>query len=315
MANEIEREIAFLADTLETELGRFPRTVGEIPGFPYSNFKDLSLAFATKELRLILKRYSQTSASNKFLATAFQRIFEILATPSERFRMNIYGPSWIFIPIISLVLGYFTSWWFILINFLILVFMSCANKLLNLVIYRGAFDSELVFCFLYRIGLVCVTTADLKKFYNWSDENIRSEEEAIGMQEETFLNADTKLALAELDNAMDNAMDGQHSLAFMLIRPKIKQLLRHNKETLVPKMRKSGLSHEAIVLRAAKFILENVLLSGEYHIYRGVLSTTGDFLFNLYTFIVKKLWAENSNQKVSEDAEVDSMREAISKAG
>jgi hypothetical protein len=166
MANEIEQKIAFLADTLETKHGHFPRSVGEVPGFPYSNFKDLLLAFETKELLLQRFAYELLNAA-----------FEILATPSERFRMNVYSSSWIFIPIISLVLGYFTSWWFILINLLILVLMSRAKKLYNRVIYRGAFGSELVFCFLYRTGQVCVTTANFKKSYHWSDENIRSEGE------------------------------------------------------------------------------------------------------------------------------------------
>ena len=166
MANEIEREIAQIADNLEAKYGRFPRSVDEIPGFPYSNFKDLLLAFETKELLLQRFTYELLNAA-----------FDILATPSERFRMNIYGPSWMLIPIISIALGYFASWWFILINLLILVLMSRAKKLYNRVIYRGAFGSELVFCFLYRTGQVCVTTANFKKSYHWSDENIRSEGE------------------------------------------------------------------------------------------------------------------------------------------
>jgi len=387
MANEIEREIAQMADALETKRGRFPRRVGEIPGcFPYSNFKGLLLAFETKELLL-----------QRFAYELLNFAFDTLATPSERFRMYVYGSSWIFIPLISLVLGYFASWWFILINLLILVFMSRAKKLYNRVIYRGAFDSELVFCFLYCTGQVCVTTADFEKTYYWSHENKRSVEEVIGMQEEekpktrrrstkkegkepppigadeipdsevnkaaseaakilsvqvvldelhkyevestseldqegrvqfmaklrellnddgatdeeTFLNADTGLAFSELDKAMS----GQHGIAFTVIKPQIEQLLRHSKETLAPTMRKTGISHEVIVLAAAKLILDDVLPSGNYHIYRGVLSQKGHFLFDLYNFAVRKLWAEGPDQEVSADAEINSMEEAISKVG
>jgi len=130
-------------------------------------------------------------------------------------------------------------------------------------------------------------------------------------KEKPFLNADTGLAFSELDKAMS----GQHGIAFTLIKPQIEQLLRHNKGTLVGTMRKRGICHEVIVLKAAKFILDDVLPSGNYHIYRGVLSQQGDLLFDLYTFSVRKLWAEDSNQEVSANAEINSMEEAISKAG
>ena len=76
MANEIERKIAQIADGLETKYDRFPRSVGEIPGcFPYSNFKDLLLAFETKEL--LLQRFAY-----ELLNAASNTVWLVTAVPS-----------------------------------------------------------------------------------------------------------------------------------------------------------------------------------------------------------------------------------------
>lgn len=69
MTNEVEREIAQIADTLETKYDCFPRNVGEIPDFPRSNFKDLLLAFETGELLL-----------QRFAYELLNAVFDILLT-------------------------------------------------------------------------------------------------------------------------------------------------------------------------------------------------------------------------------------------
>jgi hypothetical protein len=160
MQDAIDQKIGQLADALEPKRGWFPRSVGEIPDFPYSNFDDLSQAFRTNEFHLHRHAYELVTG-----------VFDILATPFERFMSSAYSMSFVVIPIASIALGYFVSWWFLLALLLIPISMRQGKKLYNRVIFRGAFESEAVFCFLYRIGQINVVSADFHgPSYYWSDK-------------------------------------------------------------------------------------------------------------------------------------------------
>ena len=82
--------------------------------------------------------------------------------------MGVYKTSYPAIPIASLVLGYLVSWWLLLAIPLVFIAMSHGKKLYNRAIFRGAFESESVFCFLYRIGQISVATADFQKSFYWT---------------------------------------------------------------------------------------------------------------------------------------------------
>lgn len=126
-----------------------------------------------------------------------------------------------------------------------------------------------------------------------------------------FLNADTKVALSELDRALR----GEHGLAFSLIKPEIETLLKQRKGKLAPEMRARGLSHEVMILLVAKWILDSELSSGRHHIYRGVLSQSGDALWSLYQYTVGKTWAVIPRQDVTSEEDIEAMKAKIAKVG
>lgn len=161
LGNALDQEIAELVNALEAKRGWFPRSVGEIPDFPCSDFAELSSAFKSNRLHLQRHAYELSSA-----------VFKMLASRSERFWSDAYATSFVAIPIASVVLGYFVSWWFLLALLLIPISMSRGKKLYNRVIFRRAYESESAFCFLYRIGQVSVMTADFDKAYYWTDKPV-----------------------------------------------------------------------------------------------------------------------------------------------
>jgi len=159
LGNTLDQEIAELVNTLEVKRGWFPRSVGEIPDFPCSTFSELTSALRSNRLELRRHAYELSSA-----------VFSMLANRSERFWSDAYATSFVTIPIASLVLGYFVSWWFLLVLLLIPISMSRGKRLYNRVIFRCAYESESAFCFLYRIGQISVTMADSDKAYYWTDK-------------------------------------------------------------------------------------------------------------------------------------------------
>lgn len=158
MGKALDQEITELVNTLEAKRGWFPRSVGEIPDSPCSTFSELTSALRSNRLQMRRHAYELSSA-----------VFSMLASRSERFWSDAYATSFVSVPIATLALGYFVSWWFLLALFLIPISMSRAKKLYNRVIFRRAYESESAFCFLYRIGQISVMTSDFDKAYYWTD--------------------------------------------------------------------------------------------------------------------------------------------------
>ena len=157
MPTEAERKIADIVDGFEAKGRVIPRVVGKLPDFPYTTFDALTQAF--KQGAVLLQRFKYEINIE---------LFETFATSFERFWFNAYTPSLAVIPLGAIALGYFVSWWFLLLVVLVPLSMKWTKNLYNRVIFRAAFGSELIFCFLYYIGTVNVCKADGSKNYFWN---------------------------------------------------------------------------------------------------------------------------------------------------
>jgi len=158
-----EDKIVQILDSLQ-EKGRYvPSTVAEIPRLPFDSFPALSKAFELNEVRMQRFAYAMDSA-----------IFGFFATPFERIRLSIYSASMFIFPIVAIALGYFVSWWCLLLVLLIPVAMRTAKKLYNKVIFRAAFSSEKIFCFLYFARQISVVTGDYQTSYFWTEDSRNS---------------------------------------------------------------------------------------------------------------------------------------------
>lgn len=159
MAAEIERKLDQLVGLLEAKGRQIPRSVEEIPDLPYMTFEALCAALLRDEVRL--QRFAQKPNSD---------LASILSNPAERFLTNVLSMSLIVIPIGSIALGYFVSWWFLLGIGLVFIALSSIKGLYNRAVLRSAFDSELCFCFLFYCNQISVVTSDFKKSYYWDTE-------------------------------------------------------------------------------------------------------------------------------------------------
>ena len=126
-----------------------------------------------------------------------------------------------------------------------------------------------------------------------------------------FKSADTKIALQELEKELG----GKHGNAWRFVAPKVRALLMKDRGVAIRVNRERGMSHNLVIYFAAKICLEDILPTGDYHTYRGVLSFRGQMLFGLYVSCVQKLgafaeWDEDDIQR-----ELTTMKEDIAKAG
>lgn len=149
-----------ILDSLQEKGRSVPRSIADIPRLPYDTFIDLSKAFERQEVRL-----------QRFAYAMDPGFFDSFASAFERFRFSTYTASMFIIPIAAIALGYFVSWWCLLLILLVPVAMKVSKKLYDKVLFRAAFSSEAIFCFLYFARQVSVTTGDYKTSYFWTGDD------------------------------------------------------------------------------------------------------------------------------------------------
>ena len=134
-----------------------PKSVIEIPGFPYPTFEALQQAVLSRKMHL--QRFSFHYESD---------VFTLLASSTERFINNTYLMTMMISPVAAIVLGYLHSWWWLLAAVAGLITGSKGMKrVYNRVILSSALGSELEFCYLYFLGQVCLTTTDFRQSLYW----------------------------------------------------------------------------------------------------------------------------------------------------
>jgi len=183
----------------------------------------------------------------------------------------------------------------------------------NTDIIEAAKDFDFWRTILFPLFCVGMTLFGLVSIYGLTMNSRASNEGVRGTSKlgKHFGNTDKKAALCELDKALR----GDHSLAFLMIAPHIRKLLKQKKGALAKCMPARGHGHDLTICWLAKVILDSELPSGQHHIYRGVLSQPGHHLLALYKHAVDRLWSAEPEQDVPKDAEINAMMEAIKRVG
>ena len=156
-----QRELALrpVIDGLRRKYGSFPERLVDIPNFPFSDFA--SLRKAVSEGRVRVQRFSFEYGS---------AIFDLFAEPAERAYQTFTSFIGIAGPVVGIILAVTVRWWWLIPGLLTpILVMREKKKLYNAVIYRGALESELGFCFLYRVKQVSLASADYQSATYWTD--------------------------------------------------------------------------------------------------------------------------------------------------
>jgi len=157
---EIEEKVEALVRG-NIDLGnKVPTRVQDIPEFPCSDY------FQLREM-LLSGRFILWKPPMRY----DEKLFFLLAYPVERILsylktfIQFFGST-----ILSLILAVSLSWWFLLGILSFPIFMALmvpfGKKLYNRVIFRAAHQSELLFCLLYYLNEIELTTPEKDKFWS-----------------------------------------------------------------------------------------------------------------------------------------------------
>lgn len=136
-----------------------PKNVIEIKGIPFMSYE--AILNDWNRGKIIIQRFAFQYISS---------VFSVLATPFERNLQLMYTLGTFIAPVIAIILAIFYSWWFIFGIVSPFFFMKWNKSLYNGVIFRSAVQSELIFCFLYYLGQISLTTSDYSTSYYWNKE-------------------------------------------------------------------------------------------------------------------------------------------------
>jgi hypothetical protein len=152
-----EEKITILTDHFSKEGKNIPTTIAEIPNIPFQTFQEIQQALISHKILIqhFAFRYSP-------------EYFDILANPFEKMLLTVYSKLALAITIIFAVLSFVYSWWCLLGILIYPVGMSKFKKMYNSIIYKSSFQSEIIFCFLYYVGQICLTTPNYSTDYHWN---------------------------------------------------------------------------------------------------------------------------------------------------
>ena len=159
MTESAERDVAEMVVALRGKGHPIPRRIGEIPDFPCQTWNELLDAWRSD--RLLLQRFSVHFDSN---------LFSLFATRGERLQLPFYSTGIYLIPVASIALAFVHSWWWVIgVAFPVIGFKK-TKSLYNGAIYRAAFSSETIFCYLYFLKQINLATPDFQSIYYWDAE-------------------------------------------------------------------------------------------------------------------------------------------------
>lgn len=167
MTGSAERIVAEMVVALRAKGHSIPRSIGEIPDFPCRTWSELLEAWELD--RLLLQRFSAHFDSN---------LFGMFATRGERLQLPFYSMGIYVIPVASVALAFIQSWWWLIgVAFPVIGFKR-TKSLYNGAIYRAAFSSETIFCYLYFLRQVNLATPDFQNIYYWGAEKKEERDKA-----------------------------------------------------------------------------------------------------------------------------------------
>ena len=144
----VDKALDQLTDAMRQKGHSIPKTIGEVADFPYSQFEGFKGDFFNGKARIYRYRIQHDDT-----------IFGILASRSEKGLLNFYWAFSIIFPIISVVLCFLISWWWLFGVLGLFAGISRAKRLYNRVIFYSALRSEREFCVLYFSGQICFSLA------------------------------------------------------------------------------------------------------------------------------------------------------------
>ena len=155
----VNENIRLLVENLRRNGKQVPARLSEIPDFPYSQFDQLQAAILSGAVQM-----------KRFPFHYDARLFDLLASPFQCFLSTFYtAVAFFLVPLISIVMAFVHSWWWLLGISAIAVGLSRKKRLYNRVMLSSAFQSEAVFSFLYFVRQVCIISANYRTYY-WGRE-------------------------------------------------------------------------------------------------------------------------------------------------
>ena len=155
----IEERMNLLEIEQRNDPNSIPLKISSIASLPVKSFQELKSHINSN--KLILKRFS-VRYSNDY--------FKFFATTNQIRFSNILSMSLFAIPILTILLMIFSTFWWILLLITFPVASSSLKRLYNQVILYAALDSEKAFCFLYNSKIISLSTPDYETQY-WNDSS------------------------------------------------------------------------------------------------------------------------------------------------
>lgn len=155
-----ELKIKSIVDGLNEKGKNIPINLSQIEELPYSDFS--SLLSDVKAGRTRVLRFSIAMESS---------LLSIITSTSDKIKSNIgllimYGGI-----LAALFFSYVYSWWLLLtIPFAFGIGASITKKAYNSAVFKSAFSSELIFCFLYFTRQISVEIPESNEHYYYKGE-------------------------------------------------------------------------------------------------------------------------------------------------
>lgn len=143
-----------------------PTKVEEITGFPFINFEEVHEKLANNDVQL--------------LRFAFQTLGEIIESlnPTPQWTINLLITF--LVPLISICLAIFYSWWFVFGLLSFFVGVSKTKKLYNYTVFKAAMTNELAFCFLFYTGQISISNSTRTAQYAYNIEKADTKKYGTG---------------------------------------------------------------------------------------------------------------------------------------
>lgn len=108
---------------------------------------------------------------SKFSFNYESEIFNVIAVPYEKFLFNSGLVLQYLGPIVAIILGYFYSWWMLLaVPVLFIMGLKQGKRAYLRALFRSAFTSEAIFCFLFYCKQISVYWEQTETLYYWGME-------------------------------------------------------------------------------------------------------------------------------------------------
>jgi len=137
-----------------------PTRIAEIEDFPVFSYDELLASVQAGVCNI-----------SKFSINYEPDIFNAIAVPHEKFLFNFALVLQYLGPITAIILAYVYSWWVLLaVPVLFIIGMKQGKNAYLRALFRSAFTSEAIFCFLFYYKQVDVYSKLTDKIYYWGME-------------------------------------------------------------------------------------------------------------------------------------------------